>query len=214
MGTRWQRWLWHIGLALIVGVVVFATSVLASWIHMREPGVGSTEQRFTQSMMESLDRDLHTYHDEHGEWPESLCDLHETWCAEYGEPYDGWQRPLIYSVRGDGFELRSLGRDARPGGIGLDADLYSDHRNEQAARLPFRQFFHDTPTGGNRVFCLLIAVVAAAQYLSLQYLLLQFSDRDTMIGGLRQAILLTTTLIVAATALAFLVTPSHIPSGL
>jgi hypothetical protein len=151
---------------------------------------------------------LREYHAEHGAWPESICELHEDWCNEGNEFGDGWERPFVYSVHDDGFELYSLGRNGRPGGIGLDADLYSDRRNDAAARLPFRQFFHDTPTGGNRVICLLIAVVAAVQYLSLQ-----FSDRDRPTADPRQAIIMAMAVIVAATLLAILVTPFHIPSG-
>jgi hypothetical protein len=33
MGTKWRWGLWHVGLALIIGVVVFVTTVLASWIQ-------------------------------------------------------------------------------------------------------------------------------------------------------------------------------------
>lgn len=208
MGTKWQWGLWHVGQALVIGIVVFITSVLASWIHLREPGVGSMTQRSTQMMLTSLAGDLHEDHAEHGAWPESICEWHEDWCHEGNELGDGWQRPFVYSAHDDGFELYSLGRDGRPGGIGLDADLYSDHRRDVAARLPFRQFFHDTPTGGNRVFCMLIAVIAAVQYLSMT-----FSERDTASANPRQGIVLATLVIVSATVLAFLVTPFHIPSG-
>lgn len=208
MWTKLQWGLWHVGLALVIGVVVFVTSVLASWIHMREPGVGSMTQRSTQMKLNYLAGELREHHAEHGAWPESICQLHEEWCNEGHEFGDAWERPFVYSVHDDGFELYSLGRDGRPGGIGLDADLYSDHRNDAAARLPFRQFFHDTPTGGNRVICILIAVVAAVQYLSLQ-----FSDRDRPKAAPRQAIIMATAVIVAATLLAILVTPFHIPSG-
>jgi general secretion pathway protein G len=40
-------------------------------------------------------------------------------------PLDPWQRPYVYRYPGSsgGFDLMSLGRDGKPGGEGLDADL-------------------------------------------------------------------------------------------
>lgn len=38
-------------------------------------------------------------------------------------PVDAWGNPYVYSSAGSGFELKSLGKDGRPGGEGLDADL-------------------------------------------------------------------------------------------
>ena len=41
------------------------------------------------------------------------------------QPLDPWQRPYVYRYPGgaSGFDLMSLGRDGKPGGEGLDADL-------------------------------------------------------------------------------------------
>ena len=41
-------------------------------------------------------------------------------------PSDPWGRPYVYRSPGEGgagFDLRSLGRDGKPGGVGVDADL-------------------------------------------------------------------------------------------
>ncbi|ATE63534.1 type II secretion system major pseudopilin GspG [Rhizorhabdus dicambivorans] len=40
-------------------------------------------------------------------------------------PVDPWQRPYVYRYpgAGGGFDLMSLGKDGKPGGEGLDADL-------------------------------------------------------------------------------------------
>jgi general secretion pathway protein G len=38
-------------------------------------------------------------------------------------PADPWARPYAYRRAGAGFELMSFGKDGRPGGEGLDADL-------------------------------------------------------------------------------------------
>lgn len=39
------------------------------------------------------------------------------------DPVDAWGNPYVYSSTGNGFELKSLGKDGKPGGEGLDADL-------------------------------------------------------------------------------------------
>ena len=38
-------------------------------------------------------------------------------------PLDGWERPYAYSSEGGSFTIRSLGKDAKPGGEGVDADI-------------------------------------------------------------------------------------------
>lgn len=38
-------------------------------------------------------------------------------------PVDAWGNPYVYSATGAAFQLRSLGKDGKPGGEGLDADL-------------------------------------------------------------------------------------------
>ncbi|MEG3179686.1 type II secretion system major pseudopilin GspG [Sphingomonas sp. LT1P40] len=38
-------------------------------------------------------------------------------------PIDAFGNPYVYASTGNGFELKSLGKDGKPGGEGLDADL-------------------------------------------------------------------------------------------
>ncbi|RYE04289.1 MAG: type II secretion system protein GspG [Sphingomonadales bacterium] len=38
---------------------------------------------------------------------------------------DGWGKPYEYSSDGSSFTIRSLGKDAKPGGEGIDADVES-----------------------------------------------------------------------------------------
>ena len=55
-------------------------------------------------------------------WPE------EGYLAEV--PRDPWDRPYVYrrSAAGNAFELMSLGRDGKPGGEGVDADIKAGPR--------------------------------------------------------------------------------------
>lgn len=38
-------------------------------------------------------------------------------------PVDAWGNPYVYATDGNNFSLKSLGKDGKPGGEGLDADL-------------------------------------------------------------------------------------------
>lgn len=38
-------------------------------------------------------------------------------------PQDPWGNPYVYASTGSSFELKSLGRDGKPGGEGVDADI-------------------------------------------------------------------------------------------
>ncbi len=38
-------------------------------------------------------------------------------------PVDPWGNPYVYSAQGGAFELKSLGKDGKPGGEGVDADI-------------------------------------------------------------------------------------------
>lgn len=40
-----------------------------------------------------------------------------------GRPIDDWDNPYVYTTTGNGFELKSLGADGKPGGEGIDADI-------------------------------------------------------------------------------------------
>ncbi|MBO9714893.1 type II secretion system major pseudopilin GspG [Sphingomonas sp.] len=39
------------------------------------------------------------------------------------KPVDAWGHDYVYTAGPEGFELKSLGRDGKPGGEGIDADL-------------------------------------------------------------------------------------------
>jgi general secretion pathway protein G len=44
------------------------------------------------------------------------------------DPVDAWGNPYVYSAAGGSFELKSLGKDGKPGGEGVDADIDSKSR--------------------------------------------------------------------------------------
>jgi hypothetical protein len=71
---------------------------------------------------------IHMYMLEHREYPPDLPVLPER--EGYDDRIiDAWGRRLLYSVDDDGIiSVSSLGRDGKPGGEGLDADIVRRNR--------------------------------------------------------------------------------------
>lgn len=91
----------------------------------------------------------------HGGYPESLDELagieegrhlfDETGRLRYVDP---WRNPYQYERTERDYRLYSLGRDGKPGGEGLDADLEYDPRSYVSVKPTFRQFLFDMPESG------------------------------------------------------------------
>ncbi|MFA7238081.1 MAG: type II secretion system protein GspG [Phycisphaeraceae bacterium] len=84
--------------------------------------------RRTHSFLDNTRDDVEQYRKEHGKLPDTLADLEEV-----GYLKDGWKRPFQYVPHGDTYELYSLGRDGKPGGKGIDADI--DLRGNESSEV-------------------------------------------------------------------------------
>lgn len=168
--TGWQlhrpRWLW----SAMTGLAVFVLAYLASWVQFgRAELVHRGPTKFLQYQMSRLNSHLSTFAKENGEYPNSLDQLNHP--QGYGDPSifrngqatDIWGTPFRYKRTGGDFQLKSLGRDGRPGGVDLDADVYltKDHRTG-SARLPVAQFLFDTDGSGSVFLAALVASLGAA----------------------------------------------------
>ncbi len=78
---------------------------------------------------------LNMYFTDCGRFPESIEGLitADASCTNWGPeayikkpPKDAWQHPLVYSVEGSSFILKSLGADGREGGDGNNKDISSE----------------------------------------------------------------------------------------
>ena len=81
---------------------------------------------------------LNLYYTDCGKYPASMDGLMKADpdCSNWGpEPYlkkapkDAWNRDLIYSIEGNNYVLKSLGKDGREGGDGFDKDLTQEDIN-------------------------------------------------------------------------------------
>jgi len=101
-------------------------------------------------------RGLSDYAREHGQFPDSLeqlPDLKEGW-----HPVDPWKHPYQYGKTADGYRLLSLGRDGKPGGVGLDADIDSEQGDDILIEPTLSQFLFEAK-GGRTLFN--VAIVAS-----------------------------------------------------
>jgi hypothetical protein len=140
-------------ISLALAAVVFVIVIVAALVSVREEPMICQRQWQTHYRLLNLAKELNQSLAEHpmqsDEFPQRLADFPQfsrggmlAYMKENANYYfhDEWQNPIQYRVEGDGLVLLSLGRDGAVGGIGPDADLYSDDRN-RGARVPsFRQF--------------------------------------------------------------------------
>jgi hypothetical protein len=103
---------------LLLAVVAFAGCGLVEVIPPRDMTV--------TAMVETWAR-IGIYLEKEGRLPKSL-DILPVRQGYANSTTDGWDRPLIYQIDGDGFTLTSLGRDGVPGGTGDDADVVKKYR--------------------------------------------------------------------------------------
>ena len=136
---------------LLTAAMVFVTTCLASWVAMRNSMLMDSQTIYMNwGMVQGTQSYLTQYAREHGEYPETLSELDLPSEHLSDATRDPWGNPLEYSKTDNGFRLASLGRDGKPGGQGLDADVYSDQSScsDQAmanqTQLPLSQFLFQT----------------------------------------------------------------------
>ncbi|CAN5268778.1 type II secretion system major pseudopilin GspG [soil metagenome] len=107
-------------IAALVGGKIISNQKRAQW-------------NLAKTQMQNLANEVDQYQSDVGRYPESLQQLlaapgdADGWLGPYAKANDlkdPWHRDISYSASGDnGFELRSLGADGKPGGDGADKDL-------------------------------------------------------------------------------------------
>lgn len=125
-----QRWIFSAAVLLVVSLAVYS-----GWRYFTDRGSDATQT--TRSHMRHVYDALSAFRSDAHRLPtarEGLAALRREppglmqWRGPYIEPahlVDAWGRPLIYrkTEGSDDFELRSYGRDGRPGGADDDADI-------------------------------------------------------------------------------------------
>jgi Type II secretion system (T2SS), protein G len=205
---NYRRFLLYLGLSMTTAAIISATAYLCAWLDYRGHPNFQPGQDMTLHDLKILSKDIEHYRERIGKLPASLADLEaEKMADEYVPLEDGWGRPFHYQVAGDRYELYSLGRDDKPGGVGPDADLYAG-RQHSADELPtLWQFTTQLDTEGIQLTCLVAGILA------FPLCLLGFKR-----GATNRATLVMVLVAHALTALfavlaAGVISALHIPSG-
>ena len=112
---------------LIGGIVAFAASRILG-------GGDRAKANLAKAQVQTMAEKIQQYDMDTGNLPTSLDDLVTApgsatgWLGPYAkaaELKDPWNHPFQYTVPGDGqpFDLISLGKDGKPGGTSVDADI-------------------------------------------------------------------------------------------
>lgn len=167
MGAGWWFRSRRFFAASLTAILVFALTYAASWVQL---GYSPTVDRHwfrTRADLLPVRVVLETYRKAKGEYPSSLQDLailNDSQAKFFASDQfvDSWLRPYCYRKTASGYELASLGRDAKSGGVGLDADIFVDDQPFSAkTRLPWSQFSFETPGSGVLFVVALIASLMA-----------------------------------------------------
>src|SRR5688572_5220654 len=136
MQTSLRRFAGFTLLELLVVIVIIG--LLAGYVAPRYfSQVGKSEIQVAKAQIESLEKALDQFRLDARRYPTAEEGLDalvakpasvQNWSGPYlkkAVPADPWGRPYVYRVPGEKseFQLMSLGRDGKSGGVGEDADI-------------------------------------------------------------------------------------------
>lgn len=147
----------------VTALLVFTITNLACWMSIGDSHVMEYRpSMLARAELEWLSDTLAKHAEAEDALPDRLADVFglNGWAFRQdssGQLLDPWGHPYHYRPTGDRFELASLGRDGRSGGVGLDADVTLDGGSSPPlTRLPISQFLFET-TGSRSVFLVALA---------------------------------------------------------
>jgi general secretion pathway protein G len=122
-------------LAEIMIVLVIIGGILGFILPKISEGRDNASVRQTRMRMNEVDTKISEFQADCGKLPTSLdflvTDVSDcrNWTSNSKNKTlmkDDWQTDLLYEVKGNGYILKSLGKDKKEGGTGPDKDIYSD----------------------------------------------------------------------------------------
>ena len=206
-GARIRRIL----LSLAFALLMTATAYLCAWFNLRATGSFSYPYHYAQMDFKHLSAEIEDFSQENGRLPESLSEIPNVSEVVFqreskgNQPLDRWGNPYVYQVAGNEYELLSHGRDGKPGGVGLDADLHPGETNTWSAT--FQQFTFEMPTGGIKLSCVLAGLAAGAMCFNM----LPGNRRNQITWSKTVIGLILTT--AATIYFALFLAAAHIPNG-
>jgi hypothetical protein len=136
---------WRLLLSAGTTVAVAAMAFFCAWRNLGNNDSLWDGRGITRMKLRMLDEFIERHQQKYGRLPAKLSDLDEAkakqgWFAEEAIPLDGWRWPIHYQLDAAGYTLCSFGRDGKPGGTGLDADLFANAISPDTERPTFWEF--------------------------------------------------------------------------
>ena len=123
----------------IIATGIILPLIILFYIKLMSPNsysINETRFNLTRAKMTPVESAIEAYHINTSQYPVELEDmvkcpagLEDLWKGPYLREiqlYDPWERPYIYNLTNDGYELISYGADGLPGGEGYNEDIYND----------------------------------------------------------------------------------------
>jgi type II secretory pathway pseudopilin PulG len=200
---------------LVIAFAVFATAFFCAWRGYGNFSNYRASEHATRQYLTQLTEEIERHRAAKGRLPDSLAELEvvrkgETRLDDAGQAADAWGNPYRYRVEGDNYSLYSFGRDGRPGGVGLDADVYPWEVGQTLQPPTLWQFAFEMQTGGIVASCALAGILAGLVWF-------QTLEEPTDVGRSWTRFLtavgaMAVTLVVSVFAALF-ISAVHLPSG-
>lgn len=119
----------------IMIVLVIVGGLMAIVLPKIQDGQRNSEVKNTKMKLNEISTKINEYYAECGKYPSAISFITEddAGCRNWtGNPKlkhllkDAWGSDFDYSTSGNGYNLKSLGRDKKEGGSSFDKDIYSD----------------------------------------------------------------------------------------
>jgi len=205
----------RLSISLACGLIIFVLLNLSAWLTLRGEDRVCPRQGETRIALRISLNALTEYYEEHGHYPDEMEVFLEGKRTPYSKTLlnDQWGNPFVYNFEDEEITISSFGRDGKPGGIGLDADLYHDQRNKQLSLPTSEQFFtadnaeviRPDLTFGSFLSAGLIAIAMFSSFK-------EFSPNEIS-AFLPKMLIYAGILVVMATVIGSLLMPLHVPSG-
>ncbi len=169
---RLSSWVARLALCVLTAIIIAGTAYICAWLTYRGEFSRRYDLIYSRLMLKKLREAIEEHKEKTGSLPPILMNLdivkdEAVFVDDTGFPIDMWCRPIHYEIKGDLYKLYSLGRDGKPGGVGLDADLYADNDNPEVDRENLKlesvsiwEFSRNQRAVGIRQVCLLAGLFA------------------------------------------------------
>ena len=196
MKLFWLRFVTAIACGL--GVSAFCLSLTRGMMLQQVIRQHSTSQDHVNNTAKQIQQFQHKT----GQLPTNLNGLKEKWFRR-----DPWNHDYLYSISDGKFHLKSLGRDGKVGGVGLDVDIVAFQKVPTRFALPFSHSL-GAPTARGMVITSVCSGFLTA--------LLAFSAFETPklnATGVGILVLKAVLIFIPAVFVAFFITLAHAPGG-